>query len=304
MLCARTDNGKMICVRDQIGNYMVSKEIGKGSSCIVLEAIEIGSGRKYAIKAMKRSLLSGDDLLVNIDKEINVIQSLHHKNIAECKEVIHQGEHIYIVMEHCGNHNLLDLIVSGAFTANPERLLKIFYQICEAIKYLHERGIAHGDIKPENVMITNDDTAKLTDFGYCHTSVIGSDEEKGGTVYYAGPEMFVAGNFNTQSADIWSLGILLFVMHTGAFPFAEEEDPVEQILSDRLTYPLSMRPDFSRLCRWMSTFNPNARPGIEDVMADRIFESIDSKKRKSEAELFSMMEFDEEEDEAFELMLT
>ena len=268
----------MIVVRYDFHNYRISRELAKGSSCIVVEAMDKDTGRMYAIKVMKRSDLEGTDLLVNVDKEINVIQQLHHKNIAECREVIEEGNQIYIVMEHCGTENLLNMIIAGKLHNQPALINSIFYQVCEAIQYLHEMGIAHGDIKPDNIMVTKDGTVKLTDFGYCHTTLIAGDNEKGGTVYYAGPEMFLEGKYNTQSADIWSLGVLLFVMITATFPFTEDDEVQDQILAGRLFFPTWMNEEYRNLVEWLTIYNPGMRPRIQDVMADSMFNDFNSDK--------------------------
>lgn len=248
--------------------YIAHKVIGKGSSCIVVELIESQSGMHYAAKVMSQRDLQLNRLLVNISKEISVLKRVHHKNIIEFKEVLTTGDLIYIVMELCNSGDLLGWIIDGRFEDNIEELKRVFSEICDAVSYLHKNGIAHGDLKPENIIIGRNDHIKLIDFGYSHTEVLAGDQEKSGTLYYAAPEMFKKGTFNTQMADIWALGILMFAMETALFPYNEEMNIVEQILTGDILYVEGMNPEIRTFVNRLVRVNPNDRPDIDQVIEE------------------------------------
>jgi serine/threonine protein kinase len=161
-------------------------------------------------------------------------------------------------------------------TANLSLLKRLFSEICLGVQYLHHEGIAHNDLKPENVMIDTNGTAKIIDFGYAKTEQMAGDDEKSGTLMYAAPELFDSGQYHTQKADIWSLGIVLYAMATASFPFGGRTDRqiVQQISRGLLPYPRGMDAQIAALVRRMTKVNPNERPTIDEVLEDPFFEDV------------------------------
>jgi serine/threonine protein kinase len=183
---------------------------------------------------------------------------------------------MFIVTENCTGDDLLTWI-------SEDRLLdaaaqkRVFNEICLGVQYLHGRGIAHNDIKPENVIMDAAGHAKLIDFGYAKPDRIAGDQDKSGTLNYAAPELFRRGTYHTQKADIWSLGILLYAMTTGRFPFVGTDDRkiVSQILRGNLKFQEDLDPDVEALVRRLTKLNPNERPTIDEVLEDPYFSTID-----------------------------
>lgn len=272
MLCGRTDNGTIISIplelHGSIGTYVALKMIGKGSSCIVVEVVESSSSNHYAAKVMSQRDLRMKKLLVNTNKEIDVLRRVHHRNIIEFKEVVTNGDLIYIVMELCNSGDLLKWIVDGRFDNNILEIQRVFGEICDAVSYLHKHGIAHGDLKPENIIIGSNDHIKLIDFGYSHTELMAGDQEKSGTLYYAAPELFKQGSFNTHMADIWALGVLMFAMETSLFPYNEDENIVDQILEGQILYVEDMNPQVRTFIHRLIRVNPIDRPDIDEVIEE------------------------------------
>jgi serine/threonine protein kinase len=137
-----------------------------------------------------------------IEQEIRILNDLNHPNIIKLKEVIHRIWNVLVVMEHCEGETLLDFILSAKLKDLSE-VKHLFIQMVEVISYFHSFGIAHGDIKPDSIVLTGEGDVKLVDFGYGKEKLFGFDEDKSGTVKYESLELFRSDAYNTQKSDIW-----------------------------------------------------------------------------------------------------
>ncbi|CAC5357254.1 TSSK [Mytilus coruscus] len=120
-----------------------------------------------------------------------------------------------------------------------EATLSVFSQVVKAVEYCHSNGIAHNDIKLENVLLSNG-CVKLADFGFAKSSVVVAEsEEFCGTLPYAAPEVIMGMEHNTMKADMWSMGVMLYVMLFGAFPFSDSDatSMVKAQISNTLSFP-------------------------------------------------------------------
>jgi MAP/microtubule affinity-regulating kinase len=249
------------------GNYRVVRALAEGSTCTVAEAIDRNTGQTYAVKI----LASGDslccDLTDAIEREVRLLGSLDHPNIVKLYEVVHENGHVFVVLEHCEGGTLLDLILSDTLQ-NVSEVKRLFRPIADAVSYLHGRGIAHGDIKPDNIVLTADGDAKLIDFGYSKEMLIGFDEDKSGTVKYCAPELFCSSAYDTRKADVWSLGILLFVMATGTFPYRSSDDEVVRLLvsSGQVAGPDRIAAEFAELYGALTNRSPSQRPTVDAIV--------------------------------------
>jgi serine/threonine protein kinase len=241
--------------------------IGTGSTCVVVEAIDNQTGIIYAVKIIELLPCNESYLQEAVEKEIRVLNRLNHKFIIKLFDVVRDNNLIFLVMENCDGGNLLDLILSGNLK-NISDIKQLFKQIVEGVQYLHTQGIAHGDLKPENIGITSRGDVKLLDFGYCKEKQIGFDADKSGTCRYCSPELLTIGRFNTQKADIWSLGILLFVMDTGMFPYkSSNEDIIKKMIQrGELASSEYMDSSIADVYEKMTVMSPNQRPTLNDVL--------------------------------------
>jgi serine/threonine protein kinase len=179
-------------------------------------------------------------ILPKISCELSILPTLSHPNVIEFHEAfLDDDDLIFIVTEHCTEGDLLSWITENRLVDKTTQK-RVFRDICRGIQYLHKNGIAHNDIKPENVIIDCTGTAKLIDFGYGKNEMIVGDEDKSGTLMYAVPELFLRGRYHTQKADIGSLGILLAIIANGRFPFIGDDD--RKIWRGELRLPLGMEP--------------------------------------------------------------
>lgn len=264
-----TDEDCYVQVPKSISHYVPRRIMGTGSTCVVVEAEDRVSGRLHAIKIMPKENLEQRKIMKRIRMEMDVMQKLTHKNIVECSDVLEDDTYIYIVMEHCAGKDLLEWILEGKIQ-DDDMLKSIFSQILSAVCYLHSIGIAHGDIKAENVIMTESGVPKLTDFGYVHTQRWAGEDEKSGTIYYAAPELLTSGIFDTQKADVWALGILLFAMKTGQFPYAEGDSrfTAKQIAGMKFKWPMNIDCDTEDFVKRMCQKRPTSRPAVAELLTD------------------------------------
>lgn len=263
-----TDDGYLIQVPNAIKTYIIRKVMGTGSTAIVVEAEDEVTGRLYAIKVMSKSNLRARGIMSKTAKEIEVLKMIRHPNIVNCVDIIEENELIYIVLEHCSDGDLLSWILDGK--VNSRNMKKIFSQILRGVRYLHSIGISHGDLKPENVLMSDNGIPKLADFGYAHTRRWGDEDEKSGTLLYACPELLKDGIFDTQKADVWALGITLFAMKTGQFPYTDGDDKytAKQIVKRSFIWPANIDHDTKSLVDKMCHLRPECRPTIDELLTD------------------------------------
>jgi serine/threonine protein kinase len=275
MIEAETGDYFSLLIPQHFGNYTFHQVIGQGSTCVVIEATDQSSGKDYAVKVMSYSYLADRNFVARVKQEISILRSHTHDNIVRFHDFIHQDDLLFLVTENCTGGDILTWITEGR-TADSQTRKRLFHDIVLGVQYLHLNGIAHNDIKPENVIIDSSGRVKLADFGYAKTQLFASDDEKNGTLMYAAPELLRPGDYHTQKADLWSLGILLYVMTTGKFPFngTTEQCIVQQICRGDLRYTKSIDAEVEQLVRRLTKVNPNERPTIDELLQDSFFDDI------------------------------
>lgn len=229
------------------GDHRVIEMLGSGGMADVYRALDLKLGREVALKVLPPALTRVGERMARLRHEAQVLASLNHPNIGS----------IYGLAESDGTQALVLELVEGPTLA--ERMAKqgrfsvseaiaISTQVIRALEYAHERGVVHCDLKPANIKITPDETVKVLDFGLARV-IAGSGgsgaapdafaEQVWGTAAYASPEQ-ASGAVLDQRSDIWSFGILLYELLTGARPFEGET------LADTLSAMKSAEPDWER----------------------------------------------------------
>jgi MAP/microtubule affinity-regulating kinase len=272
------------------GKYKIQRVFGEGSTCVVAEAFDKQTGESYAVKIINLKDKHCSRLSSAVEREIRLLKTFDHPNIIKLIEVVHENGIVFVVMEYCEGGTLLDFILSDKLKSLSE-VKRLFHQITKAISYLHNLGIAHGDIKPDNIVLTSDGNAKLIDFGYCKESLLGFDDDKSGTVKYAPPEFLRSGAYNTRKADIWSLGILLFVMATGRFPYGSSDDSVVRrlVLSGRLAHPEQIGSELKELYEVLTRLAPRQRPTADSIVKSPFLTVSKRKDEKKQQNTTSFM---------------
>ena len=235
------------------GRYEIVGELGRGAMGIVYKAVDPVIGRTVAVKTIRLSEegtgLKRSELLTRFQTEARAAGLLTHPNIVVVYDAGEEDGLYYITMELVEGKSLQALLDGGHSFPLP-RTLRILDQTCNGLQFAHERNVVHRDIKPANLMLTADDTVKITDFGTAKILQLGSTQQTShvmGTPSYMSPEQ-VKGRAVDGRSDIFSLGVMLYEMVTGEKPFPGQnittviykivnEDPVPPRQIDASIHP-------------------------------------------------------------------
>ena len=208
---------KIICNR-----YKILDHLGTGGMATVWLGYDTILDRQVAIKTFKIDA-NDEDAVKRFNREAKAVTSLSHPNIVSIYDVENEGEFYYLILEYVEGMTLKDYMVK-----NPripiETIVYIAKQIAAGLSHAHQNGIIHRDIKPQNILMNENLTCKITDFGIARAygdTTLTQTNQMLGTVYYLSPEQ-ARGNVATAQSDIYSLGILIFEMITGQIPFKGE----------------------------------------------------------------------------------
>lgn len=168
-----------------------------------------------AVKVLDKKAIKDRECFNRISRELSIMKSIRHPFIADLYEIFETDSHLFLVMEYCRKGELFNLIVDEG-RLEEEYAAFLFHQVVEALFYLHELGVAHRDVKPENILLDSDNQVKLIDFGLSNVSMSQRPfNTPCGSPCYAPPEMIKKLPYDGRISDIWSLGITLFAMVTG-----------------------------------------------------------------------------------------
>jgi eukaryotic-like serine/threonine-protein kinase len=215
----------MAATLTKAGRYEIVGELGRGAMGVVYKAMDPVIGRTVAVKTVKLSTegtgLTHSELLARFQTEARAAGLLTHPNIVVVFDAGEEDGLYYITMELVEGKSLQNLLDDGHAFPLP-RVLRIMEQACSALQFAHERNVVHRDIKPANLMLTADDTVKVTDFGTAKIMQFGTVSQTAhvmGTPSYMSPEQ-VKGRAVDGRSDIFSLGVMLYEMITGEKPFS------------------------------------------------------------------------------------
>ena len=217
-------------------SYNFIKELGQGSYGHVLRVQSLATGHIYACKKMNKRKITNKG---RFKTEIDLLRATDHPNIIKLYDIFEDNIFIYLIMEECTGGEFFDRLAKRAkenkmYTEKDgARILK---QILQAVNYLHSHGVCHRDLKPENILfstISEDSQVKLIDFGLSKVFDGDNNTMKGtvGTTFYMAPEV-INGKYD-EKCDIWSCGVILYIMLCGKPPFysSDEEELKEKICS-------------------------------------------------------------------------
>ncbi|MDD2216409.1 MAG: protein kinase, partial [Eubacteriales bacterium] len=213
--------------RTLAGRYELLEKIGDGGMAVVYKARCRLLNRYVAIKILKPEFVKDIKFIENFRRESQAAASLSHPNIVNVYDVGREGNINYIVMELIEGQVLSDIIKERGPLPYGEAI-SITKQIASALSHAHKNHIIHRDVKPHNILLTEDGIAKITDFGIAKAvnaaTIVGRTETVMGSVHYFSPEQ-ARGGYVDEKSDIYSLGIVLYEMLTGRVPF-DGENPV------------------------------------------------------------------------------
>src|ERR1700759_5343175 len=214
---------------DRIGRYKIVRELGRGAMGIVYHAIDPNIGRPVAIKTIQlggiRKPEEQERLRERLFREAQSAGILSHPGIVTIYDIAEEEGMAYILMEFVNGHPL-EKMLKHEKTPDKETLLSIFRQTAAALDYAHKKGIVHRDVKPANIMIHEDGSAKVTDFGVA--KIVSQQMTVAGTMMgtpsYMSPEQ-IQGSVITGAADQFALAVIAYEVLTGEKPFAADYLP-------------------------------------------------------------------------------
>jgi len=216
--------------------YNLGEELGRGRFSVVRQATHLRENVGYAVKEVENESLDDEENLEALETEIKILRKLRHPHIVNLKEVVTTDSYTYIIMELLSGGELFHRIIDKGCFSEAEAQ-NLFAQILMSMEYLHSMDIVHRDVKPENILYTSAgaNDIKLIDFGYA--GIWSADKPLTGlcgTPDYVAPEVLSwyddddTGTPYGKGSDLWSLGVLLYVILSGCSPFNGEEE--EQLL--------------------------------------------------------------------------
>ncbi|KAJ1085738.1 hypothetical protein NDU88_005863 [Pleurodeles waltl] len=251
--------------------YKVGRTIGEGT----YSKVKVATSKKYkgsvAIKVLDRRRAPSDFVNKFLPRELAILRGIRHPHVVHVFEFIevNNGKH-YIIME-LASTDLLQLVQRSGHLADA-RARAIFAQIISAVRYLHEHHVVHRDLKCENVLLTEDHQVKLTDFGFGRKSQGYPDlcTTYCGSAAYAPPEVLLGIPYDPKKYDIWSLGVILYVMVTGCMPFDDSNiGRLPKIQQRGVIYPSPeeggpppVEPKCRALIGDLLQFTPQDRPDV------------------------------------------
>jgi len=264
----------------KVGFYEVEATIGRGNFAVVKIAKHRVTKTDVAIKIVDKRRLDAENL-TKIYREIEVLKRIRHPHIIKLYQVMETSNMIYLVTEYAPQGEIFDLIAKqGRLSENDAR--EKFWQIISAVDYLHKLNIVHRDLKAENLLLDSNFNIKLADFGF--SNFYDNNEMLNtfcGSPPYAAPEVFEGKKYNGPEIDIWSLGVVLYVLVCGVLPFegANLQFLRDRVLSGRIRIPFFMSSECENLIRRMLTVDPKKRPTIEQIKKHKWMNATEYEKK-------------------------
>ncbi|KAL3629846.1 CBL-interacting serine/threonine-protein kinase 14 [Castilleja foliolosa] len=255
--------------------YELGKLLGCGAFAKVYHGRDIRTGQSVAIKAIsKRRILKGN-LTAHVKREVCIMRCLRHPHIVRLHEVLATKTKIYFVMEFAKGGELFSKIAKGRFSEDLSR--KYFQQLISTVSYCHSHGVYHRDLKPENLLLDENYELKVTDFGL--SAVTGQIQPDGllhtlcGTPAYVAPEILAKKGYDGAQIDVWSCGIILYVLNAGYLPFNDTNLMVmyRKIYKGEFRCPKWTSTDLRRLLGRILDPNPSTRITVHEIMTDPWF---------------------------------
>jgi len=262
----------------QNGRYAVLKKLGEGGKGVVYKARDTVLNRVVAIKMLKSGVLS-EEAYSRFMREAQAVAKLNHPNIVSIYDIGKEDEKQFFVLEFVDGMSLREL--GGTYPegkCDTQTVLRTSIDVCSALQYAHSQSVLHRDVKPENILITQEGIAKLMDFGLAKMLGQPSITQEGiivGTVAYVAPEIALGKGADARS-DLYSFGAVLYEMATGKPPFPGE-DPVKIIFSHIHDYPVSP-----------SRLNPKVPQALAECIM-KLLEKEPGKRYQSSADLLKAL---------------
>jgi tRNA A-37 threonylcarbamoyl transferase component Bud32 len=249
------------------GRYTITDELGRGANGVVYRAKDEVLGREVALKELPAQRSHDEFVAPRFRQEARALARLNHPNIVQVYDFIEHQKRMWIAIELVEGGNLASYLAQQGFLTAPEAC-RIGAQIAEAVAFAHERGVVHRDLKPLNVLLADEETPKVTDFGLAKLAEGGVDTLEGtvmGSPHYMSPEQAEGGSIS-HSTDIYSLGVILYQMLTGQVPF---EGEIASVLAQHIRKPPRRLRDVAP--------NRNIPPKLEKLVMAMLAKSVEKR---------------------------
>ncbi|KAL0968245.1 hypothetical protein UPYG_G00264260 [Umbra pygmaea] len=250
------------------GLYDLDRTLGKGHFAVVKLARHIFTGQLVAVKVIDKTKL--DTMATgHLLQEVRCMKLVQHPNVVRLYEVIDTATKLYLILELGDGGDMYDYILRHDGGVAEDTAKVHFAQILRAISYCHRLHVVHRDLKPENVVFFRQQgTVKLTDFGFSNLFKPGTMLMTScGSLAYSAPEILLGEEYDAPAIDIWSLGVILYMLVCGQPPFQETNDSetLTMIMDCRYTVPAHVSADCKELISRMLQRNPSSRASLEEI---------------------------------------
>ncbi|KAK4790487.1 hypothetical protein SAY86_017791 [Trapa natans] len=271
--------------------YELGRLLGQGTFAKVYYGRSLATNNAVAIKLIDKEKVFKIGLVEQIKREISVMRIARHPNIVQLYEVMATKSKIYFIMEYAKGGELFDKVAKGRLKEDIAR--KYFIQLIDAVDFCHDKGVYHRDIKPENLLLDDNENLKVSDFGL--SALAESKRQDGllhticGTPAYVAPEVIDRKGYDGAKADIWSCGVVLFVLLAGYLPFHDSNlmAMYRKIGRAEFKFPSWFPADVRRLLSRILDPNPITRISITKVKESSWFRKGLTLKNRVKARLES-----------------
>lgn len=258
---------KPMCILSSFDeDFVMIKEIGKGSTSTVYLSEHIETRKQYAIKCIdKKTLRESSSGINNLKDEISILNSFDHQGIIKLFYVYESEEIVYLVTEYLFQGNLCN-VVKYDKKLKVEVARNYIRSLLETLHYIHSNGIIHRDLKLENLMIYGNNQVKIIDFGLSYCSSAESNSKCGSPGYIA-PEVLICDHYDSK-IDIFSTGVILYVLLTGKHPFDARDDwkVLERNMKVKYKLDKDIPVEAQDIIRSMLQFDPDLRPTAQQLL--------------------------------------
>ncbi|SCO94030.1 serine/threonine protein kinase KIN, putative [Plasmodium malariae] len=267
----------------EVGNYIITRRIGKGTFGKVCLGIHMHTYEMVAIKILNKNKLLNLISYDKIMKEIEIHRKIDHNHICKFYEVHENKNNLYMILEYLPKGDLLTYIYEKK-KINEDSARTIFYQLISAIDYLHKNNIVHRDLKPENILLDYNENVKLIDFGlstiYRKNSLLTTSC---GSPYYTSPEILLGNKYHAELTDVWSLGVIIFLLLNRKLPFNHNDihKLFQTIIKGILHFELHVSVDAKHLIQNMLNVNFKKRYTLHNIKSHIWYTNHNMKKIKN-----------------------